>query len=155
MKLARSKGGRVWLVAALVVACLIRCWVAMPVLIAGASMEPTLHAGQLAVVNKLAYRLRPPRRGDLVVVRGKGGLLAKRIIGLPGEEIRARGGLFYIDGTPLAEPYVQLVQDWAIGPGKIAADSYVIAGDNRQQSTILVVRRARIVGRLVGWRSPG
>lgn len=155
MNAAGSRRLRLWLVAGAVAAVLLRHWVALPVLIAGRSMEPTLLPGQLVVVNKLAYRLHPPQRGDLVLVRAGQSLLAKRIIGLPGEEISARGGLFYADGVPLSEPYVQFKQDWDIAAGKIATDCYVIAGDNRQESTILVVHRRRIVGRLVGRSPPG
>jgi len=33
------------------------------------SMLPTLEPGDYVLVNRWAYRVRPPRRGDLVVVR--------------------------------------------------------------------------------------
>jgi len=33
------------------------------------SMRPTLEPGDYVLVNRWAYRVRPPRRGDLVVVR--------------------------------------------------------------------------------------
>jgi len=32
-------------------------------------MRPTLEPGDYVLVNRWAYRVRPPRRGDLVVVR--------------------------------------------------------------------------------------
>jgi signal peptidase I len=137
------------LVAGIVVVWLVRQWVWEPVLIAGHSMEPTLHHGQLAGVNKLAYHLGPPRRGDIVVVRARRGLLAKRIVGLPEEEISARDGVFCVNGKPLPEPYVQLTHYWAIAPGRVPADCFVIAGDNRAESVVAVVQRRRLVGRLI------
>lgn len=54
----------------------------------GESMAPSLVPGERVVVNKLAYRLRPPRPGDLVVVRdprAPGRLLLKRIAGEAGD----------------------------------------------------------------------
>ena len=54
-------------------------------LIAGNSMQPTLHPGSIAGVNKLAYRFGPPRRGDVVAIRAGRELIVKRILGLPGE----------------------------------------------------------------------
>jgi len=33
------------------------------------SMRPTIEPGDYVLVNRWAYRVRPPRRGDLVVVR--------------------------------------------------------------------------------------
>lgn len=71
----------------------------------GSSMEPTLSDGQVVVVNRLAYLLRSPRPGDLVVLehplRGQE-LMIKRISSLqeqnsivyrgdnPGESVDSR-----------------------------------------------------------------
>lgn len=46
------------------------------------SMRPTLDPGDYVLVNRWAYRLRSPSRGDLVVLRdpqAKGRFLVKRI----------------------------------------------------------------------------
>ena len=64
------------------------------------SMEPTIHgdrsAGDLVLVDKLAYRFRDPRPFDLVVVRGgTEGQIVKRLICLAGEHgawVAIRGG---------------------------------------------------------------
>ena len=37
--------------------------------VADASMQPALHPGDYVVVNTWAYRSRPPRVGDIVVLR--------------------------------------------------------------------------------------
>lgn len=130
---------------------LFRQWVWAPLVLVGPSMEPTLRNGQLAGVNKLAYVFHSPRRGDVVVVQTGRGLIVKRIVGLPGEEVGARDGIFQVNGAPLGEPYVGLCQSWAIAPARLDEDSYVIAGDNRSESLTALVHRRRIVGQLVVW----
>lgn len=138
---------RLLLILAVVLA--IRDLVWAPVLITGRSMLPTLRNGQLAVVNKLAYLRKAPRRGDIVAVWTGKELMIKRIIAVAGDEIAARDGMFYINGAPLQEPYVQDHDHWNIAPGTIAPEQLVIAGDNRSQTLIAVVAKGRIVGRLL------
>lgn len=51
-------------------------------------MWPALRAGDRLLVNRLAYRLSPPRHGDIVLLRDPqrpGFECIKRIVGLPGE----------------------------------------------------------------------
>jgi signal peptidase I len=81
-----------WLVLALGLALAVRHWVWPPIVLTGESMVPTLHNLQIAGVNKLAYRFRPPCRGDVVLVNTGRELTAKRILGLPGEEIAMLDG---------------------------------------------------------------
>lgn len=37
--------------------------------VAGASMQPAIRPGQVIVVNRLAFRIRSPKRGDVVVAQ--------------------------------------------------------------------------------------
>jgi signal peptidase I len=138
----------------LVLILVIRHWIWSPVFISGKSMLPTLHHGQLGAVNKLAYRFRPPQRGDIVVISTGKEIWVKRILGLPGEEIEVRQGTVYTNGKPLSEPYVEFKDDSDIEPGKLAANHFVVAGDNRQPALIAVVGRERIVGRWVPLWTP-
>ena len=133
-------------------ALLIRVDVWMPLLITGESMLPTLQGGQIAGLNKLAYLRRPPQRGDIVAVWTDRTLIIKRLIGLPGEEISAQDGVFFINGQALPEPYVRFQGQWNIGPGKIAEDQFVVVGDNRSKTLLAVVARERILGRLMHYR---
>jgi len=124
-----------------------RVWSLM--LISGDSMLPTLHGGQIVGINKLAYCVRPPERGDIVAIWTGEELIVKRIVGLPGEEIALRDGTLYVNGSPLHEPYVKFNKHWTIAPGKISAGRFVVVGDNRPHTLVAVVSRERIVGRLI------
>jgi signal peptidase I len=116
-------------------------------------MLPTCGEGQLAVVNKLAYRYAMPRRGDIVCVWTGEELLIKRIVGLPGEKLALRNGAFEVDGRPLSEPYVQFNGHWTVGAGEIGRGRYVVVGDNRsmpqKDQLMAVVNSDRILGRLL------
>lgn len=104
----------------------------------GHSMEPTLHDGQYLMVNKLAYRLGLPERGDIVVFpspQDGGRALIKRVVGLPGEEVAIYDGQVYINGARLMEPYLASnlgMGDW--GPIVLQQDEYLVLGDNRGNS---------------------
>ncbi len=73
----------------------------------GHSMEPTLEDGQHVLVEKASYRLNPPRRGDIVVLRSHweqadGSILLKRIFAVPGETVQVQGFARTEEGKPLS-----------------------------------------------------
>jgi signal peptidase I len=132
----------------------------MPTLIEGRSMLPTLAEGQVGGINRLAYRWREPKRGDLVAIWTGTEFMAKRVVGLPGERLAVRNGVLWVNGAPLAEPYVEFSDRWRqVREGTIEPGCMLVAGDNRSTSVIAVVGRDRIVGRLVTlgslWRRAG
>ena len=127
---------------------MVRTWLWMPILIKGTSMMPTLQDGQLCGIIKSAYLLRSPRRGDLVAVWTGNLLIAKRIIGLPGDCIAIVRGVVLLNGSPLEETYVKYRDESTIAPGIVSPHCLVVAGDNRQISIVAVVRRSRIVGKV-------
>ncbi len=152
--LSKRKGPRphrlAWLGMALILVACLRQWVWAPALIRGPSMLPTLRDGQLAGINKLAYRFRPPARGEIVVFRTDSGLMVKRVVGVPGDMLSIREGNLYVNTTPLAEPYVKLAKPPVnIVMGEIERDCFVVAGDNRAESVLAIVSRWRIIGRLL------
>lgn len=71
------------------------------------SMHPTLLEADRILVNKLIYRLVPPRRGELAVFRPPEGKVPeqkdyiKRIIGLPGETVEIVPERLLVDGHTL------------------------------------------------------
>ena len=55
----------------------------------GVSMQPTLSDGDNLIVDKLSYRFHDPDRFDIIVFPQEDGrYFIKRIIGLPGENVR-------------------------------------------------------------------
>ena len=103
-----------------------------PVLVRGGSMRPTLEPGQRIAVAPL---VRPPARGDLVVLSSGGREVVKRVVGLPGERVRLRGGRLEVDGQAVPEPYLAEGSgagelDLRLGPAE-----YLVLGDHRAAST--------------------
>lgn len=135
---------------------LIKGYVVNPYRIPSSSMEPTLHCARpgfgceakyndRVLANRFVYHFRSPRRGDIVVFDpppsvvqacGAGGTYVKRLVGLPGERLAMRGGVVYIDGRKLDEPYVaperRSLDDF--GPVRLGPGEYFMMGDNRNAS---------------------
>lgn len=100
------------------------------------SMLPTLQPGEFVVVNKLAYRLGQPQRGDIVVFHmpiNPEEDYIKRLIGLPGDVVKAEGGKVYVNGTLIQEPYLIENVDYT-GEWTVPEKAYFVLGDNRVQS---------------------
>jgi signal peptidase I len=131
--------------------------VAKPYRIPSSSMEPTLHCARPApgcrasfsdrvLANRLAYRFRDPRRGEVVVFRapaaaavqcGPVGTFVKRIIGLPSETVTMTRGRVFIDGTALNESaYIHGAAQRGdqSGTWRVPRDGYFTVGDNRTMS---------------------
>jgi signal peptidase I len=104
-----------------------------PMLVKGGSMRPTLGPGQRIAVSPL---VRPPRRGDLVVLARSADLeVVKRVVGLPGEQVRLAAGRLEVDGEAVPEPYLTGGGgagdlDLRLGPAQ-----YLVLGDHRAAST--------------------
>ncbi|MGD8375337.1 MAG: signal peptidase I [Acidobacteriota bacterium] len=132
-----------------------RCFVFQQSKIPTGSMKDTLLIGDFILVNTFIFRdaptsferallpVRPIERGDVVVFRFPPQPevdYIKRVIGLPGEEVRLIDSIVYIDGVPLEEPYVKHVDppgrrlDANFGPVRVPLGHYFCMGDNRDQS---------------------
>lgn len=152
------------IVVALVLAFLLRTFVVQVFYIPSTSMEPTLRVDDRIVVEKVTYRFRDPRRGEIVVFEGEGtppptsgaradawfvrgvgqflGIvpvsardLVKRVVGLPGEEIHIVGGEVFVDGVALDEPYVVNADSDDFGPVTVPEGQLFFLGDNRPYSS--------------------
>ncbi len=102
----------------------------------GQSMEPNLHDGQRLLVNKAAYYLNQPERGDIIVFNPPNNpeaVYIKRIIGLPGDTVEIKAETVYIDGSPLDEPY-QRPPNYTMDERTVPATEYFVLGDNRIDS---------------------
>lgn len=102
----------------------------------GFSMLPTLEDGNFVLVNRLAYRFGEPQRGDIIVFHFEPTRqdLIKRVIGLPGDEVRVENGLVYVNGFALNETYIAAVPSYS-GVWLVPSDNYFVLGDNRNDSS--------------------
>ncbi len=143
------------LIALALVFFVIRPFVVQTFYIPSSSMEPTLqgnpHQKDRVLVNCYVYRLREPRRGDIVVFRpppkapadptGRRTPLIKRIVAVPGDVLEVRDHRVWIDGALQDEPFIQIegghyesdrVRNW--GPETVPEGHYFVMGDNRANS---------------------
>lgn len=107
----------------------------------GDSMSPTLVENDAIMVNKMIYRLKSPKHGDVVVFKQSGQehsyYNVKRIIALPGETIEIKDGQIYINGEQYNESIeVEAITNSGIAqkPYTLEDDEYFVLGDNRNQS---------------------
>lgn len=102
------------------------------------SMQPTLHAGNFVLVNKIAYKLGSPERGDVIVFRyppdPEQVPYIKRIIGLPGDSVRISDGKVYVNGQLLVEPYIAATTHQG-GEWTVPEEALFVMGDNRNNSS--------------------
>jgi signal peptidase I len=150
------------ILAALVIAVVIKTFFFQAFWIPSSSMEDTLQINDRVMVNKLAYRLGDLQRGHVIVFddpRGGEGpeetLLQaahrnvteaiglsvprtefiKRVIGLPGERVEIIENQVYIDGVAIDEPYLKIgsvMPDF--GPIIVPSGEMFVMGDNRNAS---------------------
>jgi signal peptidase I len=105
------------------------------VVVEGPSMRPTLLSGEWIVVNRWAYKVGSPQRGDVIVflppTDAQTDDLIKRVIGLPGEELEIRGGSVWIDGALLEEEYISGITSSSDDRWQLRDDELFVMGDNR------------------------
>lgn len=141
---------------ALVLFLVLRAFIVEARYVPSPSMRPTIIEWDRFLVEKVSYRFREPKRGDIVVFhpteeanalaneeqlrRGEHQVklddFIKRIIGLPGETIEITAGKVWVNGEPLPEEYISPDRRpiYEFGPVTIGEDEYFVLGDNRNQS---------------------
>ena len=106
----------------------------------GQSMAPTLADQDRLIVNKFAYRLGAPRRGDIVMLYyplNPDKSFVKRVIAEEGDEVRIVDGRVYVNDVPLPDDFVppEYRSHDDFGPTRIQEGYYFVMGDHRNNSS--------------------
>jgi signal peptidase I len=113
-----------------------------PVKVEGTSMMPGLTDQERIFINKFTYRfgLGNIERGDTVVFEFPGDTsksYIKRVIGLPGDQVRIDRGQVYVNDRPLQEEYVEpdFRDEVSMREIVVKPDEYFVLGDHRNSSS--------------------
>ena len=111
-----------------------------PVRVEGTSMMPGLQDQERLFINKFEYRFEPVHRGDIIVFHyplDPAKSYIKRVIALPGDDLRIVDGQVYVNGKALKEPYVPLrFRDQRSYPNTVLPPhEFFVMGDHRSISS--------------------
>jgi signal peptidase I len=146
------------LVVSAVASILIITFLYQPVRVEGISMLPRLEDSDRLFINKFVYRISSIQRGDVVVFhypRDPEKSYIKRVIALPGDQIRIDQGTVYVNGNRVDEPYVpeefrdyKSFKETTLQPGYyfVLGDHRCVASDSRDFGP---VERKLIYGKAV------
>jgi len=154
------------LLIAAILAMGIRTFVLGPYKIPTGSMRPFLTEGDRIFVDKLSYRFREPRRGEVTVFKyplDRKKDFVKRLVGLGGETLEIREGQIFIGDKRLESPsaitqhFYYNREDWEFGKrGQsilIPDGHFFVLGDNSAHSSDSrnwgFVPRKDVIGRAV------
>ena len=113
---------------------------AVPFVVDHSSMVPTLHSGEVLLVDELATALSGYRRGDVVIFHPPVGSydgppLVKRVIGVGGDHVQIADGEVAVNGTTLVEPYLpQCDVTFPAVDVVVPVGHIFVLGDNRADS---------------------
>lgn len=116
--------------------------------VVGSSMVPTLHDGNLLLLQSIGYT---PQQGDVVVLRKPGfppppretAPIVKRVIAVGGQHVRVdyEAGAVYVDDVALEEPYINELMhpssdsNMSVLDVEVPEGSIYVLGDNRNNSS--------------------
>ena len=128
------------LVISVVVSAFIIIFLYQPVRVEGTSMLPMLEDQDRLFINKMAYKIGDIHRGDVVVFlypHDRTKSYIKRVIALPGDDLRIDRGQVYVNGHAIKEKYVPArFADDRSQPGLVIPDNeYFVMGDHRSISS--------------------
>ena len=116
----------------------------------GQSMVPNFQNGEYVLTDKVSYKMRDPRRGEVIVFHapaaahcptGTGCDFIKRVIAVPGETVEVKENAIYVNGEKLSETYIPEEFDTQAGEFSknrvivLGPDEYFAVGDNRPYSS--------------------
>jgi signal peptidase I len=139
----RKSGMHSWLrdlVVSVAVSTFIIIFLYQPVRVEGTSMLPMLEDQDRLFINKLAYRVGEIQRGDVVVFlypNDHQKSYIKRVIALPGDDLRIDHGRVFVNGRELSEKYVppRFEDERSLPETTVPEHSFFVMGDHRSISS--------------------
>lgn len=139
----KASGWHSWmrdLVVSVAISAFIIIFLYQPVRVEGTSMLPMLEDQDRLFINKIAYRVGEIHEGDVVVFqypRDHSKSYIKRVIALPGDDLRIDHGHVFVNGKRLKEPYVpsRFMDDRSEADLVLPPHEYWVMGDHRSISS--------------------
>jgi signal peptidase I len=139
----KSAGIMLWvrdLAVAAVASALIITFLYQPVRVEGTSMLPRLEDSDRLFINKFAYHFGSINRGDVVVFhypRDPEKSYIKRVIAVPGDQLRIDHGRVFVNGRAIREAYVppEYRDSRSVAEMTLPRDDYYMMGDHRSISS--------------------
>ena len=106
----------------------------------GSSMEPGIKRGEYVLLNRVSYQFSSPGRGDVIAFYPNGNtkshIYIKRVIGLPGEQIRIEDGHAFINDSRYFLDNAEVTAEAGIAANnlELGIDEYFVLGDNRSNT---------------------
>ena len=139
----KKSGWSSWLrdlIVSVAVSAFIIVFLYQPVRVEGTSMLPMLKDQDRLFINKMVYRVEDVHRGDVVVFlypRDHTKSYIKRVIALPGDDLRIDHGTVYVNGKRVVERYVppRFADERSQPEMVIPPHEYFVMGDHRSISS--------------------
>ena len=114
----------------------LRTWVYEPVRVVETSMEPTLHPGDMLLLNRHTIRRRLPERGTLVVLQHPllDDWVVKRVVAVENDRVRYDQRGLWVNGKLADEPYAVRYRGKELVTETVPAGHVYVLGDNRPSS---------------------
>ena len=132
-----AKDWVVSIVAAVVMALLIRTFIVELYIVDGPSMRPTLQHEERLIVNKFIYRVRNPEKGEILIFkypRDTSRDFIKRVIAVGGDTIEIKEGRVYVNDQMLKEDYILEKTRTEYPKVTVPEGTVFVMGDNRNNS---------------------
>lgn len=128
-----------------------------PTLLKGNSMQPSLETGDVLVFSRVLASANAISNSDVIICKidyyNDEEVAIKRVIGIPGDEIKIKDGKVYLNGKLLKEDYLNGQMTEGEDYIKLQEDEYYILGDNRANSydsrSVGVIDKSQIMGKIM------
>ncbi len=123
------------ILAAVVIALVLRFFVFEFIRVDGESMMPTLLDEEYVFMEKVTYWFSEPQRGDIIICSypNHTDTYVKRVVGMSGDRIRVTNGVLYINDEPNYD-YFDGVMNNDMAEVTVPENHVFVMGDNRNAS---------------------